>query len=69
MCFPKKIIDINDYIIVIEETGIKIESRNKIDAQNINKIKGKEKLKKELALINDDKSFFKETKNKTFNKI
>ena len=63
----KKIIDVNDYIIDIEEISIKKQSRNKISSQNINKIEGIEKLKEELSIINDDKSFSQEDKN-IFNK-
>ena len=63
----KKIIDVNDYIIDIEEISIKKQSRNKISSQNINKIEGIEQLKEELAIINDDKSFSQEDKN-SFNR-
>ena len=36
----KKIIDVDDYIIDIEEIGIKKQSRNKISSQNLDKIEG-----------------------------
>ena len=59
----KKIIDVDDYVINIEEISIKKESRNKIYSQDINKINGIEQLKEELNIINNDKSFSQQNNN------
>ena len=61
----KKIIDVDDYIIDIEEIGIKKQSRNKISSQNLDKIEGIEQLKEELSMINYDKSLSQEITNTT----
>ena len=63
----KKIIDVDDYLIDIEEIGIKKQPRSKISSQNINKIEGIEKLKEELAFINEDKSLSQEIINTSYN--
>ena len=59
----KKIIDVNDYLINIEELGIKKQSRNKILSQNLNKVESIEQLKEELSIINNDKSFSQNLNN------
>ena len=58
----KKIVDVNDYIIDIQEISIKKQPSNKISSQNINKAESIEKLKEELSII-DDKSFSQSLKN------
>ena len=63
----KKIIDVDDYLIDIEEIGIKKQPRSKISSQNINKIEGIEQLKEELAFINEDKSLSQEIINTSYN--
>ena len=62
----KKIIDVNDYLINIEELGIKKQSRNKILSQNITKVESIEQLKEELSTINRDKSFSQNINNNNF---
>ena len=52
----KKIVDTDDYLIDIEELGIKKQSRSRVASQNY-KVEGIEKLKEELCVINNDKSF------------
>ena len=59
----KTIMDVNDYLIEIEELGIKKQSKNRIASQNNNKIEGIEQLKEELSIINEDKSFSQQNKN------
>ena len=59
----KKIIDVDDYLINIEEISIKKESRNKVFSQDINKIQGIEQLKEELYITNSDKSFSQQNQN------
>ena len=59
----KKIIDVDDYLINIEEISIKKESRNKVFSQDINKIQGIEQLKEELYITNFDKSFSQQNQN------
>jgi len=63
----KKIIDVDDYLIDIEEIGIKKQPRSKISSQNINKIERIEQLKEELAFINEDKSLSQEIINTSYN--
>ena len=52
----KKIVDTDDYLIDIEELGIKKQSRSRVASQNY-KVEGIEKLKEELCVIDHDKSF------------
>ena len=52
----KKIVDTDDYLIDIEELGIKKQSRSRVASQNY-KVEGIEKLKEELCAIDHDKSF------------
>ena len=52
----KKIVDTDDYLIDIEELGIKKQSRSRVASQNY-KVEGIEKLKEELCVIDNDKSF------------
>jgi hypothetical protein len=52
----KKIVDTDDYLINIEELGIKKQSRSRVASQNY-KVEGIEKLKEELCAIDHDKSF------------
>jgi hypothetical protein len=52
----KKIVDTDDYLINIEELGIKKQSRSRVASQNY-KVEGIEKLKEELCVIDHDKSF------------
>ena len=49
----KKIIDVDDYIIDIEELGIKKRSRSRITSQNNNKVISIEQLKQELNIFPD----------------
>ena len=57
----KKIVDVNDYIIDIQEISIK-KQPSKISSQNINKAESIEQLKQELSII-DDKSFSQSLKD------
>ena len=52
----KKIIDVDDYLIDIEELGIKKQSRNRISSQSNTKIMGIEQLKQELNIEQYEKN-------------
>ena len=65
----KKIIDVDDYLINIEEISIKKESRNKVFSQDINKIQGIEQLKEESYITNSDKSFSQQNQNNIQNNL
>ena len=58
----KKIVDVNDYIIDIQEISIKKQPSKRISSQNINKAESIEQLKEELSII-DDKSFSQSLKD------
>ena len=64
----KKIVDVNDYLIDIQEISIKKQPSKKISSQNLNKVESIEQLKQELSIL-DDKSFSQSINNTNQNNI